>query len=264
MSPPHIKPSVRVLAHQGSHAEGWRDALAEWTPAPSARLKTDGDAWVAQATLLGVPVVVKSRPIAGWWDRFRLAIGASREHRQWRGATMLRAAGIPAAAPLAIAVLAAPGEHPRACLVLERLAGPTLLRHLASPSLSPDQEAALARRVGAAAGRISRAGLVNRDAKPSNWIVTSTEPMTVSAIDTAGVRRDPRERAAHAMLASLVLEAIGTGCLPRRTQLWRGLRAYVGETATGSGRSGVKALWRAVARQIARHGDARPRVNPLA
>jgi hypothetical protein len=194
-------------------------------------------------------------------------LGLSRDDRQWRGAELLRDAGIPTAEPFALVTRSAPGSPPEGLLVLERLAGSTMLEVLSRGGLTVQQEHALAREAGRIAGRLCLAGLSNRDAKPSNWIVTSTDPRHpgLAMIDTAGVRRG---RDPIGMLASMIIEAIGTGCPPRRSLAMRCVRACVEvtrpiEASSLWTRHAVAAEWTLVADSVRSHGDPAPRINPL-
>jgi tRNA A-37 threonylcarbamoyl transferase component Bud32 len=248
--PPRAGRTVLLLRlAEGERADAWRARLAWFDPAAGEILKRDGASLVSADVVDGRAVVFKSRPV-GIWDRLRLTLGYAREHRQWVGAAACRAAGAEAARPLALALTDTP-DGPRAVLALERLDGPTLLDALATRNAT----SALAAEVGRLAGLLARAGSHNRDAKPSNWIVRSMVPPRLAMIDTVGVRRG---RDDEAMLASMLIEAIGTGVATPPPLRRAALRAFV-EVAGGDRRS----LWHAVKARIARHGDPTPRVNPL-
>lgn len=232
----------------------------------SARvLKRDGEDRVVAAELMGRRVVIKVRPLRGFFARVRARLGLSREHRQWRGARLLQASFLPTPAPMALAIVREPHGPVSQLLVLEEAPGRTLLHHLADREAAGIRHA-IASEVGRLLGLLTAARITNRDAKPSNWMV-SAAPFAVAMIDTVGVRYRAEQGPDPAMLATLVIEPIGTGCLPGRTVLWRGLRSYeAARTATGSGRvprTDLKALWRSVATLVAEHGDPTPRVDPL-
>lgn len=237
----------------GEDAARWRGAIGAVLAGRGELLKVDGRSRVAADG----DAVFKVRELSGTADRWRARLGLAREEQQWRGAALLGAAGIPTARPLAIA-----RAGDLRVFVLARLPGATLLDHLARRDLAPGQELALARAAGTWAGRAARAGLVNRDAKPSNWIVTSTDAARpgLAMIDTVGVRRARARNRAVAMLASMVIEAIGVGACPRRAVLWAGVRAFAGEL--GGSRAEAKAWWRGAAGAIVGHGDPTPRVDP--
>lgn len=237
----------------GEDAERWRGAIGAVLAGGGELLKVDGRSRVAAAG----EAVFKVRELSGAADRWRARLGLAREERQWRGAVLLGAAGIPTAKPLAIA-----RAGDLRVFVLARLPGETLLEHLARRDLAPGQELALARAAGSWAGRAVRAGLINRDAKPSNWIVTSMDAGRpgLAMIDTVGVRRTRARNRAEAMLASMVIEAIGVGACPRRAVLWAAIRAFAGEV--GGSRAEAKGWWRGAVLVIAGHGDPRPRVDP--
>ena len=217
-------------------------------------LKRDGPSTVCAVDEL----VVKLRPIGGALGRLRALLGIAKEDREWAGSAVLASAGLRTARPVAIARW----ERSRA-LIVERLSGPTLLRAVSEPR-TLGEERALAEALGGAVGALWRAGWWNRDAKPSNWIVTRLEaPAEVAAIDPGGLRRARGGAGWARMLASLVIEPLGLNVLPRRAQLWRCLargEAARGGTARGGG--DARRTWRAVAAIVAGHGDPRPRVDP--
>jgi hypothetical protein len=227
----------------------WRELFASFDPDAGEILKRDSGSVVSAGVVRERGIVFKSRPV-GAWDRLRLTFGYAPEHRHWAGAEAVLAAGVDTARPLALAIVAT-DAGPRAVLALEKLDGPTLLDVLARHEASP----VLAAEAGRLAGLLSNAGWYNRDAKPSNWIVRSVDPPRLAMIDTVGVRRG---RDDAAMLASMLIEAIGTGVAPPPPLSLAALRAFVG-TAGGS----VRMLWRAVKARIAQHGDPTPKINPL-
>jgi tRNA A-37 threonylcarbamoyl transferase component Bud32 len=238
-----------LRAAAGEDLAAWRGVFAQFDLEAGEILKRDGGSVVSAGVLTGRAVVFKSRKV-GAWDRLRLAFGYAREHRQWTGAEAAGEAGIETARPLALAIVDAQAG-PHVVLVLERLEGPTLLDMLSRREVTP----ALAAEAGRAAGLLAKAGWHNRDAKPSNWIVRRVDPPRLAMIDTVGVRRG---RDDIAMLASMFIEAIGTGVAPPPSLRRVALRAFVG-VAGGD----ALTLWRGVKVRIARHGDPTPRIDPL-
>jgi hypothetical protein len=157
------------------------------------------------------------------------------------------------------------------------------------------QQHNLARAVGLQVGCILAAGLHNRDHKPSNLIVSFDESdpnamPTVAVADCQGVHRLDRDKSRHAIRtqASLALEAIGAGVLPRKALIAMTLRATVAAyTARRFGKMPVEdalkmpkgeedriiaslphgmalQAWPRIAQRIRIHGDPTPRVDPLA
>jgi hypothetical protein len=251
----------------------------------------------------GTPLIVKREPVVGPLARLRSALGHTRLDRHWRGAEALDRAGVPTARCLALLTQRArrglDRQAPATWLVMERLDGPTLLELIARaqaphaarpagpahPTLSPCEQHAVARAVGLRLARLVACGLANRDAKPSNWIVTRNAggELVPAVIDCVGLRRATPARVAR-MLAALVIEPIGVGVPIRRTLMLRTLTAFLDPAgasdqspAVPAGRGGSPRrptrpqpceLWHRVARvvesHLARPGGARPSINPLA
>lgn len=253
----HVR--IRRLA-QGGDATAWRAALgdAAW-PAASDVLKQEDGAWVRRATLLGRDVVVKCRPLSSSGRRMKAALGLGHADRHWRGADALRRIGVLTGAPLASALARVDGS-PCELLVLEYLPGRSLIEVLAAISRGegPPVRAqhAIARAVGRQVRVLASAGWTNRDHKPSNLIVAEGETGSIAVIDCVGLRRT--REAGLPLLAALCIEPLGCNVLPRRTLLMRALRAWRDDE-----QSSAHDAWRAVARLVERHGDPRPRVNPL-
>lgn len=268
----HIK---RV--HRGEDPGAWARALAEpgWMERSRALKEEPGSSWVRHATLSGREVVVKGRLLNTGSRWLKAALGYGHGDKHWRGAALLASKKIATARPLALAWGREGGVRVEV-LVLEYLAGPTLLDWLAAASLNSRAE--VRREHGGAAAvadhlfEMVAAGLFNRDHKPSNLIVldaASTSPR-IALIDCVGVRRQAVD--AGPMLASLLIEPIGCGVAPRRALIMRFLTHYCRRTATLTPESGgtaeevradVRAHWRHVASLVAAHGDPRPRVDPL-
>lgn len=285
--------AVRVLrcAGPGESAAAWRGALESSAWAAGARvLKREpgggaGESWVARAELAGRSCVVKVQPVGGLWGRLRLALGRTRLSRQWAGAQRLAGMGVPTPAPLvrATARCAVPVE----VLVTEYLPGRTLLEALAGPEMGLMPERALAEAAGALVASLAAGGVLNRDLKPSNVLVVADgagqgadRREVLAVLDPVGVRRLGATElllGPARMLASLLIEPTGCGVAPRRTIRRRVLAGYLRARwhegdASGGGpepdreweRASARAIWAMVDQIVTRHGDARPRVSPLA
>ncbi|MBX3381354.1 MAG: hypothetical protein KF805_14760 [Phycisphaeraceae bacterium] len=252
--------------------------------------KVGKHSFVGRASLQGRTVVVKWRELFSFNDRVKCAVGASRSFRQWRGARMLARAGIPAARPLALLVQyglspaethAGPSQsraNPREWLILECIPGKTVLQHLADRELSLRDQHALARAVGVQAGAMLRAGLCNRDHKPSNVIASFEDGVPiVTLVDTVAIRRRSNPGEMVRMLATLLIESIGVGVAPRGAIAFRVLRDACAAWLEGTlarplgshpgDRKALRALIRSTARRIDQyvrfHGDPTPKDNPL-
>ena len=242
-----------------------RIAAAPWL-ADATVLKRDARTSVLAGTLDSLPVVVKCARLDRPKDPLARLFGNTRGMRQWRGAALLASLGF--ATPEVI--LLARGRDPRGrvveTLVMERVPGPTLLEAAAgrAPELTGvHQRAGLAHAVGVLVGAMARAALRNRDLKASNIIVQPAPGehagFVLLQIDTVAVTSgapSPGEE----MLFRLLVECVGTGHTPRRSERWRTLRTAV----EGWGGDDPRAVWHAVARRLARHADPTPKVNPLA
>lgn len=234
-------------------------------------LKQQGAAWVRRARVGDVEIVVKCRPIASVRRRVQSLLGLGHAHRQWRGAQRLEAAGVRTGRPVFIARARLAGV-PVELLALEFVPGETVLEVLDRVRRGVGPQVRVQHAIAHAAGelvtRMVRAGLFNRDHKASNIVACRGRSVEAAVIDCVGVRActgAERTRAARAMLAAMMIEAIGCGCTPRRA-LW--MRAIVAaEQGAGATRAercaNIRAVVADVAAIIAAHGDPTPRVNPL-
>jgi tRNA A-37 threonylcarbamoyl transferase component Bud32 len=222
---------------------------------------------VWRARLLGRDVAVKRWELRGL-ARWKALVHAWRGDRHWRGAAWLMKHDIPTARPLVLAM-----DQESQYLVMEWIAGRSILECLDRRDLPARREHAMARSVGDLTMQLYRAGRFNRDHKPSNLIATGTsEREAIAIIDCVGLRRfwldddDKLER----MLASLYVEPLGCGCPPRRTLVLRAIRAtgirYSDgpSDAAANRRFSIRRAWDTAARIVRWHGDSRPRINPLA
>lgn len=240
----------------------WARALADpvWE-AGAAVLKQDGGSVVRRCTLLGQPVVVKSVRLCDLARSVRAALHLSRAWRQCRGSARLQRAGIPTAPALAI-VRTRGHEH----LVMPALNGDSVLVLVAGDRLSPRRAASLARALGRQIAGLDALGLFNRDHKPSNLVVTvwtGDEP-TIAIIDTVGIQR---RRAVPRMLFALLIEPLGIGAAPPRTQRMRAILAAIDASRPGLQRPERRAIrnrwWAEIRGMLAAHGDPTPRVPPI-
>ncbi|MBX3375973.1 MAG: hypothetical protein KF678_03100 [Phycisphaeraceae bacterium] len=251
----------------GERREEWRRALGAFLPEET--LKKEGAAWVYRGRMLGREVVVKVRELRSLADRLKVALGAGRGRRHWRGASWLLEHGFATARPLVLAMER--GSAAREWLVMEALPGASLLRHIADADLGVREQHGLARAVGRQVAALCAAGRFNRDHKPSNLIVSRRGgEFVVSIIDCVAIRRG-RDGAVR-MLHALAVEPTGLRILPRRAVLARVIAAVVEAEYGGRDRREAKsamrgarrAYWGLVMESLRRHGDATPRTNPLA
>ncbi|MBL8877048.1 MAG: hypothetical protein JNM86_14735 [Phycisphaerae bacterium] len=262
-------PMVRDLIEA---IEGAQAPEIEW-------LKRGQTSFVCRARPDGIGIVVKMRELVTLRDRAKCVLRASRAFRQWRGARRLAARGIPAARPLALLVQSGnPGKRIREWLILEDVQGATVLHWLAARRLSVVDQHALARAVGVQVGAMLRAGLCNRDHKPSNLIAEFVDGVPiVTLIDTVAIRRRSNPGEMVRMLATLLIESIGVGVAPRGAIAFRVLRDACAAWLEGTlgrplgshkgDRKALRALVRSTARRIDQyirfHGDPTPKDNPL-
>lgn len=251
--------------------------MLHWPERVERVLKAEGDSHVVLLRLGERRVVLKLMLMRGWVARTRCWLGITRHHRQWQGAEWIQTARIPTSKPLAMGTIHARDQGGNLIhgqwLVLAYLKGPTLLEVFRDAQRLP-QKHRLKRQRGLAIGagesvrNLVRAGLFNRDHKPSNLIVIRSDPrnlhVSLGIIDTVGIRRIPggnwRHSAIARMLASLIIEAIGCGVYPNLRSRHIAVRA-----ATGAWEPwlSIRRVWRAVRRIVDRHGDPTPKVNPL-
>lgn len=262
-----MRSSRPIRVARGHDGRAWAQALADpaW-PDRARPLKTDAEASVVGLTMLGRPVVVKTWRLAQPRRRLQALLGRTPAMRHWHAAQLLIAAGLPTARCFAV-IRGRDALGPCEWLVMERIPGRTLLAHLARTDWPVPAQHRLADAIGRQIACLAAAGLLNRDHKPSNIVLTSpANPPTL--IDCLGIRRT--RRTAHAltrMLAMLVIEPHGCGLHIRRSLRMRCLRAAIGLDARlpRSLRHRTLRRWMTrIDRRIARHGDPRPAVDPLA
>lgn len=223
-----------------------------------------GTVW--RASMLGRPCVVKCLRLDTARRRLQAAMGMSPAWRHWHGARWLRAHGFSTAETWAIVRGLRDGE-PVECLIMQFLPGESVLEHMAMLDLPARRQHQVASAVARLACRLAHEGRVNRDAKPSNLIVTSLHETGahLAVIDCADLRpcRRDDEGAVARMLASAVLEPLGVGCLSRSPVLLRAVRTAGEALEPASARACAKRLWRRVEQAVRTHGDPTPAHNPL-
>ena len=266
--------TIRAASGQDAHA--WAEALAAgvWQ-GQGAMLKQEGERLVVAAMVLGQRVVIKQWPRRSFKRRLQGLLGRTPALRHWRGAALLAEAGVASATPLAVVR----GEGYE-WLVMEAVAGESLLECLADESLGVRERHAIARSAGRLVAGLTTRGVFNRDMKPSNILITGIgdREADLVVIDCGGVRRQRRSRGRYRMLASLLIEPVGVGVSLPSTLIMRGLTAYCDawlESILGRAvdrrrpqdrrvRAHVRlATMNRVALAFANHGDLRPLINPL-
>lgn len=273
-----IRPPTEDL-RVARYAPGWGYAAREWARTledvdwPGAELHKSharGSVWLTSLAIGGRThrAVLKVEAMRSLRQRVQSILGRSKLHRQWRGAARLARAGVPAAAPLAM-LRGASGRRACEVLVLDAIPGDTLLALLVRGPVPDERAGPLAGIIAGHLGRMARAGLANRDPKPSNIIVGSGEGGRPAAtfVDTEGVqrRRTALDELAARFLASLELEVVGVGADPPRT--------FAGLIARAVGAAGTADPARAESRSreitdrarqiVAGHADPTPKHDPL-
>ncbi|MBK7406511.1 MAG: hypothetical protein IPJ41_18430 [Phycisphaerales bacterium] len=231
-------------------------------------LKSHGGGSVWRTTLAGRECVVKCLRVGSVRQRLGCLLHATPAWRHWRNARWLREHGFSTGEPLAVLhAEETDGGGAFECLVLQYLPGRSVLDLLASGDLGPRERRHLAGAVGRLAARMSREGRFNRDAKPSNLIVTSLHETGahLAVIDCADLR--PCRVGDHAvvarMLASAMLEPMGCGVVIPLTMRARCIAAAAEALDPRDARAIARSLWRRTREIVASHGDPTPRENPL-
>jgi tRNA A-37 threonylcarbamoyl transferase component Bud32 len=168
-------------------------ALLRDAPTVERELKRDKQGVVTLHVIDGRRWVVKRETRSGMAMRLRHLLRCSAAWRQWRGAERLRNIGVRINEPVAL-VHEGGGTQ---TLVLPFVDGVNLHEWLAKPPPEVAAEARLrvARAIGSQMGRVTGAGWINRDHKPTNLMIDPAceqrgeQPVL---IDLAGIRRRPR------------------------------------------------------------------------
>jgi hypothetical protein len=206
-----------------------------------------------------MPVVLKTWRILNATHVAKLAAGQSQAQRQWRGAELLESAGIPTSNGLAL-WRGRDDEGALLILLLEKLPGEDVISLLHHQRFTAEH----ARAIGELTATLAISGIYNRDHKPSNLIALPDG--RIGVVDTVGVRRrralspDPKRSGALSMLVAQVIESLGVGLLPSRSNLLRGLQAFA--DAYGLPRRDLKQAWRDLRRITMEHGDPTPKDDP--
>lgn len=243
----------------------WAGACAAFEDGLVLKDHHGGTVW--RADLLGRHCVLKCLRLHGprRWAQSRLHTSPAWRH--WQQARWLRAHGFSTAETWAIVRGTRDGE-PVECLIMQHLPGESVLEHMAMLDLPAHAQHHVAEAVARLACRLAHEGRVNRDAKPSNLIVTSLHETGahLAVIDCADLRRCPRddEAAVVRMLASAAIEPLGVGFLARRPVLMTAVRTAAETLDPLRVKTMTKHLWRRVEAAVREHGDPTPRDNPLA
>jgi len=258
--PPDQRPRVVASASTGD----WAAACAGFTDGLALKDHPRGTVW--RAHLLGRECVLKCLRLDTPWRKLQAAFHCSPAWRHWQQARWLRAHGFSTAETWAIVRGFRAGESVE-CLVMQHLPGESVLEHMAMRDLPAKSQHHVAEAVARLACRFVREGRYNRDAKPSNLIVTSLHETGahLAVIDCADLRRCPRddEAAVVRMLTAAALEPMGCGCLSRRAVRMRAVFSAAEALDPQNPRQRAKHLWRLVERAVAAHGDPTPEHNPL-
>lgn len=230
-------------------------------------LKEDRDVCVRRARLLDRDVVVKRWSLASAKRRVQALVDRTPACRHWDGARWLREIGV-GTAPTRAVLRGADERGACELLVMDFLPGRTVLEEVAIADITVRQQHRLAEAIGWQIGEMQLEGVRNRDHKASNLLVVRPAPNSrrvlttgreIAVIDCVGVSRGSRPLADEAF--ALLVECVGVGHVPRLGVRMRVMRAML--ERRGSDRALGKRVWREVARRLAAHGDARPKVDPL-
>jgi len=241
--------------------DGVEPLVREAWPEDARVLKDHAGGTVWRAELAGRGVVAKVRPLSGPRRRMQRVFGATPLCRAWSEAEWLRASGFAAAETLALVEGGSDGV-PVECLYVGAVEGPTLLRTLVEGG-APDQ---LAVSFGLMAGRMYKLGRWNRDAKPSNFVVTGGDGLVV--VDTDLRRIPPGLEALERSLAAVLIETAGVGGADAlgfvRTAATAAARELLRDRARIAPEEFAERILRGAERRLGRHPDPRPKQDPLA
>lgn len=268
-----VPPTSSLRAIRGSPAERalWTKRLGQWpTDGPPGLevLKAGDQVGVYALGVDGRPVVLKCWRLSTIAHRAYAALRTTRGSRQWRGSRRLKEIGLRTPRSLAL-IRGRSGRDLVEVLIMERLDGRTLLEHLARPTLTPRAEHRVATTLALQCHTMLRAGIFNRDHKPSNLMVLHADQSIaeIAILDAVAIRPFVGGGHGHAPpFERLVLEAIGVGTMPRRSLMARFVRewtACIHQAAGPPQREATRALWAQIASRIRDHGDPTPTDNPL-
>lgn len=259
--------SLRAIRGLTDRRRHWITWLASRTPRDLESmtvLKVADDVTVYATTVDDHPVVLKVSVLKGLTRRAYAALGSTRACRHWRGSRRLTALGLPTPECHAI-IQGKSGGTRLEVLVMERVPGRTLLDHVARPTLPVKGEHRLARALARQCADMARAGVFNRDHKPSNIMVVDAHAPTLAILDTVAIRPLPRPGPVAPPLERLIIEPIGIGATPRRALIARFLTEWISLTTPDPARrrQALRSTWHTLQTRIAAHGDPTPTDNPL-
>lgn len=264
-----------TITRSGGAAAHWTGVIERCEGGEGQVLKAEGG-----ASVIALPgergakgLVIKRWELRTLSAKVKSAFHASRAWRHWKGADLLTKAGVRTAVCYAIARSKGKDGVAVEWLVMDRLAGQTLLQHMADNDLPVQTQHRLAEAAGRMLAALMKAGLYNHDGKPSNLIVgpdpqRSLAPQ-IAIIDCVAIRKLAKfgvEGKMIHMLAALVIEATGCKCPPRRALMMRALKSFANTAHLdrAAWRGPRNRTWQTVAAFITAHGDPTPKVNPLA
>ena len=261
--------SLRAIRGLAASRRRWTDWLASLTPAQIdslSVLKDSANVTVYAAIVDHRPVVLKVSVLAGLAHKAYAAVGSTRGCRHWRGSRRLHTLGL--STPTCHALVHGRSEGARVeVLVMDRVAGRTLLEHLACPTLPVRAQHRVACALANQCADMARAGVFNRDHKPSNIVVVkaSADDALLAILDTVAVRPLARPGPTAPPLERLIIEAIGIGATPRRSLIARFLTEWIARSVADPSHrpAALRATWATLSARVEAHGNPTPTDNPL-
>lgn len=267
---------AKYASGAGYAPEQWARALAavDWGEAELLSDKPTSSVWRAGLVVQKRPMtlVIKCEPIDSLKRTVQKLARRTHAFRHWRGAELLMKHGFRTAAPKAIVYGRRDGVEIE-CLIMEALAGESLLRTIAERELGVRDEHRLAREVGKLIAMMIQKRIVNADPKPSNIMLTNNAgTIELGFVDTVGVKQHTTflpgfeavdDADVWFMLRDLLLEPMGIGRPVRRALAMRTLREIWGGKGGSDWRAWRNAWWEQVATLVRAHGDPTPEHNPL-
>ncbi len=244
---------------EGEDREGWARALAagDWRQGVSLKLDDRGRG-VWRTRVMGEDAIIKSRPLEGFWGCVRSRFGATDLMKATLGAALLEAKGF-ATPRVRLTGMCKQGDTWHEVLVMEPAPGESLLSLWVHGDARSRR--ALAQKAGAALGALSRSGIFNRDAKPSNWLISGED---IHFIDVGGVRTagGGRSKELARMIAALGFEPTGVNAPPTFQETALAVRSALG--ASGLSHPDKRRTLARLRALIKEHGDPAPKDHPLA
>ena len=161
--------------------------------------------------------VVKHLKMQGLKGLIYRAVKLTPPWREWRGCLSLAQTGCDVVAPLGV-VFSRDGKRSGVGdMVLPHINGGALYEWLLANKFNKNtkvQRRTIARRMGIQTGIMTKGGLINRDIKPSNWVIRYDHHNPIGypmMIDLAGMRKNSGEKKVIKMLRVLFqgLEEVG-------------------------------------------------------